>query len=327
MNDRLPNTNRWQPKKARTDDLKKTFFLKCKQVEVLTLARKEYEQQLAQYNFDSGPGVEDIVRDGIRELLPMRYQVTSGTLSDSAGYTAGDCDIVIFNDLWFPTLKRGATNESRRKIMPIEGVYAVLEVKQTLDSKTLDAAMEKLVTCHRLDRADSSFSRITENRERISCTHFRSNPLYSGVIATGLGKGLELETVVERFIRINQSLPRRDVIRSLCVLGAGTVLWSVDEAERDGKPSQTRSFGPATFMKEDLYLDLYPSYSPVENDGSALYTLATNLLSHLYHSILAPEDLAAKYGSGSTTAKFPSSAGAELKADPTLLSDLDRPCH
>ncbi len=327
MNDRLPNTSRWQPKRARTDDLKKTFFLKCKQIEVLTLARKEHEQQLAQYNFDSGPGVEDIVRDGIRELLPMRYHVTSGTLSDSIGYTAGDCDIVIFNENWFPTLKKGATNESRRKIMPIEGVYAVLEVKQTLDFKSLDAALEKLVMCHRLDRADSSFDRTTENREHGSCAHYRSNPLYSGIVATGLSKSLQLETIIERFIRINQSLPRRDVIRSLCVLGAGTVIWAVDEAERDGTQNPSKSFAPARFMKEDLYLDLHPSYSPVDNEGSALYTLATDLLSHLYHSILAPEDLAIKYGSGATTAKFPSNAGFKLTADPTLLSNLDRPCH
>jgi hypothetical protein len=136
-------------------------------------------------NFDSGPAVEEIVRDELANLLPRRYSVRAGVVVDRDGRTAGDCDVVIFNELWFPSLKEGATPSSRRTYYPIEGAYAILEIKQTLGFRTLDEAMRKLVQCHRLNRPRTPYLRLTENRDKSKCTHATTNPLFSAIVASG----------------------------------------------------------------------------------------------------------------------------------------------
>ena len=85
--------------------------------------------------FGSGLPIEEVVREEFRNLLPNRYAVKAGTLVDATGYSAGDCDLVLFNDLWFPAVKASPTPSSRSVILPIEGVYAVGEIKQTLYEK------------------------------------------------------------------------------------------------------------------------------------------------------------------------------------------------
>lgn len=43
-------------------------------------------------------GVEDIIRSEFSKLLPNRYGVKAGVINDQKGNTAGDFDVIIFND-------------------------------------------------------------------------------------------------------------------------------------------------------------------------------------------------------------------------------------
>jgi hypothetical protein len=254
--------------------------------------------------FDSGPATEDIVRDSIRSILPSRYHVTSGTVVDASGLTAGDMDIVVFNSHWFPEVHAAATAGTKRKLLPFEGVYAVGEIKQTLSQKSLDDAMEKLVKCHRLERATSSRSRITENREVASSDHGISNPLYSFIL--GVNSGEDFQSLINRFFDINRSLKRLEVVRAMCVLGKGTVVWAFNENSENK---------PALFMKEDLFLPIFPAYFEAGNASPALYSFIENLFLHLYHSILAPEDVASRYGPSARDVKVPKSLSQALPPD------------
>jgi hypothetical protein len=103
-------------------------------------------------NFDSGLGIEDVIRDEMRKILPARYAIEHGVLIDRNGKTGGDYDLLVFNESWFPRIKAGATESSRRSYYPIEEAYAVGEIKQTLNYSTLDAALQKLIVAHRLHR-------------------------------------------------------------------------------------------------------------------------------------------------------------------------------
>jgi hypothetical protein len=191
-------------------------------------------------------------------------------------------------------------------------------VKQTLDFHSFDQAMEKLVTCHRLNRPRTHANRIAENREGSSCTHGLSNPLYSAIIAADLKKGVELESVINRFFDINKTLKRLEIVRALCVLGEGTVTWSFKD---DG--GEVR---PALFMLEDLYLPIFPVYHRMPHVGSALYRLMADLLLHLYHSVLAPEDMAVSYGPDIHSVDIPKSSDIALKPDTEWLSSLENVC-
>jgi hypothetical protein len=157
-----------------------------------------------------------------------------------------------------------------------------------------------------------------ENREGSSCTHGLSNPLYSAIIATDLKEGVELESVINRFFDINKTLKRLEIVRALCVLGRGAVTWGFRDEHGEGRP--------ALFMLDDLYLPIFPVYHRMPLVESALYWLACDLLMHLYHSVLAPEDLAVSYGPDIHSVSIPKSSDIALKPDAEWLSSLDNVC-
>lgn len=285
----LPDVRSWQPRTDASEQLTNLFLKRCRHIEERILLRARSEKEGNIDNFDSGLGVEEIIREELSMLLPSRYSVRCGVLDDRYGRTVGDCDVVIFNELWFPFIKAGASEVSRRFHFPIEGVYAVLEVKTSLDYDSLDDAMSKLVACHRLHRPTTPANRVTENSAVNGCPHGVLNPLYSGIIATSLRPGLSLEDLSNRFFTICKELRRHEVVRSICVLGHGSVEWGIR--------TQNGEIQPATFRK-DYELPIIPVFSRTEVLGSALYSFASHLLLGLYHAILSPEDLYAKYGPG-----------------------------
>jgi hypothetical protein len=313
----IPNAGLWKPRRAPSETLTSAFLNQCSVVEQEIQLRTEFERKMGIDNFDSGLPLEEIVRAGFQRLLPHRYSTRQGVLVDRLGQSAGECDVVFFNDLWFPAVKVGSTPQSRRTYLPIEGVYAVGEVKQTLSYQTLDAAMEKLVTAHRLHRPNTHRARTVENRSFSSCHHGLSNPLFSFVFATGIAEGETFQSLVERFFDINKQLRRLEVVRALCVLGYGCVIWGF---------KQNAEVRPALFMLEDLYLPLVPVYFDASSQGSALYVLMENLSLHLYHSVLAPEDLVPGYGWADANVAFPTSEAVRLDPDEEWLELLKHPC-
>lgn len=303
----LPDTSGWQPREDKVETLQGAFLKRCIGLERAIQLRVQLEKEMNIDNYDSGPSVEDILRNELVYLLPNRYSVRSGVINDRHGRTAGDCDIIVFNDLWFPAIKAGATPESRRFHLPIEGVYAICEVKQSIDYKILDEAMEKLVVCHRLNRPQTNANRLVENYDLDSCFHGLKNPLYSAIIATSLKKGVEIDKLVERFFLINKTLKRLEVIRCLCILGEGTVTWGFADLNGERRPT--------IFMRDDLFAPIFPVYHKVPQTPSALYAFLTDLFLHLYQSVLAAEDIAAAYGPKEFRPMQPKSSDVALEPD------------
>jgi hypothetical protein len=311
----LPNANEWQPRASATETLQEAFLKRCLAVENLIRLCVQAEQEMNIDNFDSGLGIEDVMRDEIRKILPSRYSIERGVLIDRKGQTGGDYDLLVFNESWFPRIKAGATESSRRSYYPIGGAYAVGEIKQTLNYSTLDAALQKLIVAHRLNRPPTLAKRLVENRESGSCSHGLSNPLYSFVLGVGLAKELTFEELINRFYDVNKQVKRLEVVRALCVLGHGTVVWGFKDRDRGG-------ITPALFMLEDLYEPIVPAYYNVTDVGSALFALIANLMLHLYHSVLAPEDIAVLYGPSTRDIKAPNSDEIALQPDPERLKSL-----
>jgi hypothetical protein len=314
----LPDVSKWYPRKDGLADIEQSYRRRCEFVERRLRIRVAEEREANIDNFDSGVGVEEIFRDELEQLLPKRYQVTTGVVSDRRGYTAGHCDAVIFNDLWFPAIKSGATPQSRRRHIPIEGVYGVVEVKQSLSAKTLDEAMEKLVTCHRLHRPATSKDRITENRETGSCMHAISNPLYSCVFAVELGKKADFQGLITRFVEVNRMLKRAEMVRALVVLGKGSVLWGFIECGE---------FRPARFSYEDLYSPIRPIYFPASRNSDTFYRFARDLSAHIFDSVLGAEDIAVAYGEREEREQVKAASEQwEIPPDRELLDFLNTPC-
>jgi hypothetical protein len=226
---------------------------------------------------------------------------------------------VVFNNLWFTPVNAPASTDASRVLIPIDGVYAVGEVKQRLTVKTLDAAMEKLVTSHRLERPRTFAERLAENRESSACRHGLTNPLFSFIIA-GEADPSELQSLISRFVTINKQLKRLEVIRCLCVLGQGTVTWAFRDRRQMGEVR------PALFMRDDLFHPIVPAFADSAR-MSPLFLLMQMLHLHLFHSVLAPEDIATAYGlAEAPPIGIPESPDVSLEPDKEWLDTLGEPC-
>ncbi len=314
----IPDTSRWKPR-----DVSETLFSilskECAGAELKLLGALQHERQFNVDNFESGVPFEELVRSEIQRLLPRRYSVTSGRVLDRLGRTAGRCDIVIFNDRWFSPVKPPATQSAIGAQLPVEGVYAVGEVKQTLTLRTLDEAMEKLVNCHRLHRPRTYAHRIVENREGAACPHGLTNPLFSFIFAGGISPNEKIEDLIDRFFEISKQLKRLEVVRLLCVLGKGCVTWAFSDPLND---AETR---PALFVEADLFHPIFPIFSPASH-RSALLFLVQTLTQSLFHVILAPEDLAFAYGSDANGIKIPANKDIFLPVEDEWGVILNQPC-
>ena len=291
----LPDTDAWLPRDA-SKKLEAAFSEECKGVEQRLIQALQHEQKFAIDNFDSGLPFEAHVREELRPLLPRRYMITLGHILDRHGKSAGKCDFVVFNDLWFSPVK--SSRQPANTLLPIEGVYAVGEIKQTLTSNTLDEAMEKLIKCHRLDRPRTHAHRIVENRESCPCPHGMTSPLFSFILAGKISPDQSFQSLIERFVDINKKLNRLEVVRVLCVLGEGTVAWGF----RD--PLHGDEIRPALFVEADLFHPIFPVYSPAIVWGSLLSLVQLMHLS-MFHTVLGPEDLSQQYSEDVRTVKIP----------------------
>ena len=290
----LPDTSQWQPKKDNQVALRRVFLQTCRSVEARIKAESNIEKSFNINNYDSGPGLEDVVREQFRTLLPDRYAVTAGVVIDANGDNCGDCDMIVANRFWQSLLKYGATEQSRRIHIPVEAVYSVIEIKQTLTEASLDEAMKKLVMYKHLERDRSEYGRLVENHviEQLDVRGASLNPRFDAILAVGCEPDAAVQ-LVERFFRINQTLSPVHRINALAILGSAFACYMVEF--EDGS------------IGEHLYpeLDMHPIYAApptsvtpiyIETNRDALYWLYTNLLQHLTLTVLNFRTHKLKYG-------------------------------
>jgi hypothetical protein len=84
----------------------------------------------------------------LRTYLPQRYEVEKGIIIDSEGSRSEQIDLIIFDRHYSPFLfKRKSV-----RYLPAESVYAVFEVKPTLNKKHIEYAKTKTKSVRRLYR-------------------------------------------------------------------------------------------------------------------------------------------------------------------------------
>lgn len=139
-----------------------------------------------------GDDREFAVTDLLREMLPTRFGVEKGRIFDSDGNLSAEIDAIVFErDEQFLSLEIGS-----RRLIPVESVYGVFEVKSTLGSKkTFDEAIATLRSVDSLRRYykwtdqlaqlnDDSAARV---REGVPANegHLNIGRVWSSIIAFG----------------------------------------------------------------------------------------------------------------------------------------------
>ncbi len=113
--------------------------------------------------------------DVLRKYLPNRYGVDSAIIIDSNGATSDQIDIVIFDPQYTPTL----LDQHDHRFIPAESVYAVFEVKPTINADYLKYAAKKAESVRVLERTSVPITHIA-GEPRVK----ELFPILSGIVAT-----------------------------------------------------------------------------------------------------------------------------------------------
>ena len=130
-------------------------------------------------------------RDFISQLLPSRYHVCDGFVVDADGQRSDQIDIVVFDRHYSPPLFQAGNVQ----YVPAEAVYAVFEVKQRIDRKTLRQACAKVSSVRRLKRTTAPIP-TAEGLVEPKLPH----RILGGILALGFGTMDSVENVVGRLM-------------------------------------------------------------------------------------------------------------------------------
>jgi hypothetical protein len=86
---------------------------------------------------------EQRVRQFLKERLPPKWGVTRGHVFCAGDHTSQEFDVIIYDALNCPSWTLEGSDDPRR-LVPLEAVIGVIEVKSTLDDGTLMAAVDKI---------------------------------------------------------------------------------------------------------------------------------------------------------------------------------------
>ena len=111
----------------------------------------------------------------LRKYLPKRYAVDSAIVIDSNGSTSDQIDIVIYDPQYTPTL----LDQHDHRFIPVESVYAVFEVKPTINKGYLEYAAKKAESVRVLERTSVPITHV--GGEPTAKELF---PILSGIVAT-----------------------------------------------------------------------------------------------------------------------------------------------
>ena len=122
-----------------------------------------------------GAGTEANWLNMLQDHLPRRYQAQPAFVVDAKGQQSEQIDIVIYDQQYTPELY----NVAGQRLIPAEGVYAVLEVKQTLDKGNVEYAGAKIASVRRLCRTSVGIVHAGGEHAPRPVT-----PILGGVLAT-----------------------------------------------------------------------------------------------------------------------------------------------
>jgi hypothetical protein len=129
----------------------------------------------------------------LQKHLPYRYQADKASVIDNEGATSDQIDIVIYDRQYTPILY----NHKEQRTIPAESIYAVFEVKQTIEGQVKYAG-EKVASVRRLKRTTAS---IRHAGGEIKVSETKPPPtILGGILATSTWKsgfGKPFQTAIE----------------------------------------------------------------------------------------------------------------------------------
>ncbi len=161
-----------------------------------------------EHNGVKGSAREDLLKDYLRDLLPNKYSISSGIIIDFNQNQSKKQDFIIHDAFNCPSFFKTDSNT----ILPIESVYATIEIKSTLNYDTLKQSVENIESVRKLHKLP--------NRNIISNNYNEQYPL--GFVFA-YSSDYSLEQIQMKLFELNKSVDGRHQISIVCVLDKGLI--------------------------------------------------------------------------------------------------------
>ena len=152
---------------------------------------------------EKGNARENLLVDYLRAYIPDKYAFAKGIIIDSFDSQSKQVDIIIHDRLATPYL----LDMDSTKIIPIESVYGVIEVKSKLTKEELQKSVENIKSVRSLSKRTSTGL---------------SFPTAGFVFA--YDSDSSMETIYRNFIEISKDVDKNKLINCICVLNKGLIV-------------------------------------------------------------------------------------------------------
>ena len=235
---------------------------------------------------------EDVLRNHIKSLLPQKYYVGNGIITDSNGAQSKQQDFFIYDAFNSPTFLQTESTS----IIPIESVFATIEVKSSLNKEILSQCVDNIKSVKSLELA------TLKNSPFIPSVH---NTIFGAVFS--YTSTTSLETLATNLSEFNKSIAHEHQINIVCVLDKGLILHT---SKAFGEESSILPSPQTTLaiIENEKEKNLYLFYLLLLQHLNTTYNFPPNLMKYAVKSgalnetqvkvpmHLIPDDLTLKMG-------------------------------
>ena len=239
-----------------------------------------------------GTSREDVLRQRIKELLPQKFTVGSGIITDHQGKQSHQQDFFVYDAFNSPTFLQTESS----CIIPVESVYATIEVKSTLNKETLRQSVENIKSVKELELS------VLQNSPFIPQKY---NYIFGAIFA--YSSETTIETIAKNLGEFCKKIPYSQQPNIVCILNQGIIIHTpkVEGRQIEIIPSEKTTIA---IIKNNLELNLYLFYLVLQQHLNTAKNFQPNLLKYAEQSgalnnlqiyipfELIPEDMTIKAG-------------------------------
>ena len=156
---------------------------------------RSHASKLIGHNLEKGLSNEEILRQVLAKILPRSYGIGKGHIMNQQWEMSKQCDIIVYDALGCPNL---FVDDDGNQVLPIEGVYAVIEVKTHLTHTKLEEAFE----------VARSVKDLREDRVNVSTNdHVRISPPLFSVLAYRDDRSME--SIYDDYLNLSVKFPTK----------------------------------------------------------------------------------------------------------------------
>ncbi|GJI61784.1 DUF6602 domain-containing protein [Bacillus velezensis] len=165
----------------------------------------DFEEVTAKINHmgERGSSREEILLRYLRNYIPSKYEMSNGVIIDGNGTQSRQQDIIIYDSFNSPVL----LDMEKTKIVPIESVFSVIEVKSTLNKTEIDKCVNNISSVKSLVR-----NPLVEI----------NSPTAGFVFA--FKSSTTIETLLDNLVEANKHTEKHKHISVICVLDKGLIV-------------------------------------------------------------------------------------------------------